>query len=586
MHDPAAYPPARTGMRGSHPGSFETAHAYTWQHGPQITEIPGKEEWTYDLVVVGAGISGLSAAHFFAARNPGAKILILDNHDDFGGHAKRNEFEVNGRMLLGHGGSQSLDHPGYYSQVAQQLLSDLRVDVEALAGGFDLDFYTRNGLATAAYFDKRTFGASRLVPMRLSLFQDASLYRMAECPTVADAIARFPLSATGQRQLQALYRGQIKPKRQLSGAELGKISYSRFLTDVMGVDDPGAHVFLNGWTTPLTVVGIDAIPANVAIAMFLPGTAGLAGMPGSEPYDHHFPDGNASIARLLVRRLIPRALPGGSMNDIITARADYAALDTPDNDVRIRLSSTVVKVNHAGDPRTAETVSVEYVRGGKRYMASGRKCVLACYNMMIPYLCDEVHENQAQALRSLVKQPLVYTNVALTNWRAWKKLHIGATYCPGHWHNYVFLDFPVSLGDYHFARSPDDPIVVDMNWTPRAKDGSSKRDQSRFGRRLLLGTSFEDIEREVRGHLAGLLGPGGFDPAVDIAAITVNRWAHGYAFDSDPLDDRASGQLPPNVIGRQRIGRRIAIANSDSGAIPFLNCAVDEAWRAVAELSS
>ncbi len=582
----AAYPPALSGMRGSHPGSFETAHAYTWQNGPRTMEISGKDELTYDLVVVGAGVSGLSAAHFFSARNPGAKILILDNHDDFGGHAKRNEFEVRGRTLLGHGGSQTLESPGNYSKVAQQLLRDLRIDVKEFDTAFDIDFYTRNGLATAAYFDAKTFGESKLVPMRLPLFQDNSRFPMRECPSIAQAIARFPLSETGRRQLQALYRGELTPKQALQEADLQKISYSRFMIDVMGVDDPGAHAFLNGLTTPLTVVGIDAIPAAEAIEMYLPGPKGVAGAPGDEPYIHHFPDGNASVARLLVRSLIPQALSGKSMQDIVTARADYDALDRPENAVRIRLNSTVVKVNHAGDPRNAQTVAVEYVRGGKRYRASARQCIMACYNMMIPYLCNEIPDTQAQALRSLVKQPLVYTNVALTNWRACKRLGIGAAYCPGHWHNYVFMDFPVSLGEYHYSRSPDEPVVLDMNWTLRLKDGSSQRDQSRGGRRILLATSFEDIEREVRGHLAGLLGPGGFDPVKDIAAITVNRWAHGYAFSSDPLHDTLEDAPPPYVVGRQRIGSRIAIANSDSGGLPFLDGAIDQAWRAVSELSS
>jgi spermidine dehydrogenase len=585
-HAPA-YPPALSGMRGNHPGSFETAHAYTWQGGPRTPEISGKDERTYDLIVVGAGVSGLSAAHFFATRNPGAKILILDNHDDFGGHAKRNEFEVDGRMLLGHGGSQSLESPGHYSKVAKQLLRDLRIDAKEFDTAFDINFYKRNGLATATYFDARTFGESRLVPMRLPIFQDMSRFPMRECPSIAQTIAQLPLSETGKRQLQALFRGELTPKQTLAEADLQKISYSRFLIDVMGVDDPGAHTFLSGMTTPFTVVGIDAIPAAYAIEMFLPGPKGVAGAPGDEPYIHHFPDGNASVARLLVRSLIPQALSGKSMRDIVTVRADYDALDKPGNDVRIRLSSTVVKVNHAGDPRNAETVAVEYVRDGKRYLASGRKCIMACYNMMIPYLCNEIPDTQAQALRSLVKQPLVYTNVALTNWRACKKLGIGATYSPGQWHNYVFMDFPVSLGEYHYSHSPDEPVVLDMNWTPRLKDGSSQRDQSRGGRRMLLATSFEDIEREVRGHLAGLLGPGGFDPVKDIAAITVNRWAHGYAFSSDPLHDHLDKDTPPPyVAGRQRIGPRIAIANSDSGGRPYLDGAIDEAWRAVSELSS
>ena len=93
---PGYYPPALTGLRGSHPGSFEEAHAV--RDGGRVAPAQATGE-TYDLVIVGAGLGGLAAAHFYRRRKPAARILILDNHDDFGGHAKRNEFEVDGRLL-------------------------------------------------------------------------------------------------------------------------------------------------------------------------------------------------------------------------------------------------------------------------------------------------------------------------------------------------------------------------------------------------------------------------------------------------------------------------------------------------------
>jgi Predicted dehydrogenase len=96
------YPPTRTGLRGSHPGSFEAAHRVRDGAYRQFPAIDVDTREVYDLVVVGAGISGMAAAFFFQnALGPDKRVLILENHDDVGGHAKRNEFHYNGRLFLG-----------------------------------------------------------------------------------------------------------------------------------------------------------------------------------------------------------------------------------------------------------------------------------------------------------------------------------------------------------------------------------------------------------------------------------------------------------------------------------------------------
>src|ERR1700745_3891298 len=127
---PTRYPPALTGMRGQHPGSFEVPPAFA-REGRRFGIDDAPSEETYDLVVVGGGISGLAAAWFFRrAAGTNARILILDNHDDFGGHAKRNEFTLAQRLIVGYGGSQSIQSPRtLYSEVAKGLLRDLGVDV-------------------------------------------------------------------------------------------------------------------------------------------------------------------------------------------------------------------------------------------------------------------------------------------------------------------------------------------------------------------------------------------------------------------------------------------------------------------------
>jgi spermidine dehydrogenase len=254
--------------------------------------------------------------------------------------------------------------------------------------------------------------------------------------------------------------------------------------------------------------------------------------------------------------------------------------------MRLRLNSTVVNVKHAGAKDAAKDVRVTYVRGGKSFAATGKYCVLACYNVMIPFICPQLPVEQKEALSYLVKAPLVYTHVALRNWTAFSNLGIHHIVAPGAYHSYTALDFPVSLGKYQFPNNPDDPAVLFMLRTP-CQPGLSVRDQNRAGRAELLDLPFSTFERNIRDQLARMLGGAGFDPAADITAIIVNRWAHGYSytpqFDLDAPHWKEGQQ--PWVKGRRPFGR-IAIANSDAGANAYTDVAIDQAYRAVGELLS
>ena len=336
--------------------------------------------------------------------------------------------------------------------------------------------------------------------------------------------------------------------------------------------------------------GIAASVAETALIYYgLPGASalGLEYVPDEEPYIHHFPDGNASIARLMVREMIPGIAEGNDMEDIVTARFDYSKLDLAAHQVRIRLNSTVVNARNLGKDR----VSVSYVNDEQLYEVQARHCVMACNNRIIPALCPEIGEEQQAALRTQVKRPLIYTNVALRNWRAWAELGVGVFASPGEYHWNTKLDFPVSLGDYNFSASPDQPVVVHMErFLGKPNAGLSRQDQYKAGRAELLGTSFETIERNIRSQLADALGPGGFDPARDIAGITVNRWSHGYSWSydflgGDPSYDDWNDPRYPHVKGRQPFGN-ISIANADAGAVAWLHTAVEQAHRAVSELTS
>jgi spermidine dehydrogenase len=304
----------------------------------------------------------------------------------------------------------------------------------------------------------------------------------------------------------------------------------------------------------------------------------------AERYFYHFPDGNSSIARLLVKKLIPDAVPATNATDIVLARTNFAALDRKDNNTRIRLNSTVVRVAHTGEATTAKSVDVAYMRRGQLQSVRAKNCVLACWHVMIPYICAELPKAQKAALSFAVKVPLVYTNVLLRNWKSFEKLGVSAVYAPGSFHSEMNLDLPVSLGDYRCSRRPSEPIVVHMQRVP-TQAGLPSRDQHRAGRLDLYNTTFETFERNIRDQMARTLGPGGFDPARDIAAITVNRWPHGYAYEYNSLWDPfwLNGGEQPCVAARQPYGR-ITIANSDAGAYAYTDGAIDQAHRAVTEL--
>ena len=591
------YPPHDAGLRGSHRGSFEVAHQLAMEGRTNWGNVSEPDADEYDLIVVGAGISGLSAAYFYAEQHPNARILIIDNHDDFGGHAKRNEFNLSDRTILGYGGSQSLEAPSAYSDTAMDLLKKIGVDTEQLAAAYDRDFYKRHDLASSIYFDKQNYNKDNTI--RTELFDPSLFLPLARAElSIKDSISSMPISDAAKSEILALINNSDDQLSDHSIFEepnyLGTLSYQDLLTRHLGITETEILEMLRGATGSYFGHGIDTEPAILAIAFGLPGlgATSLGTFEGiirkaiswtTEPYIYHFPDGNASVARLLVRKLIPSVADGSTMQDVVTANFDYQRLDNQENTTRIRLNSTVVQVNHVGRSDTAKTVDITYVRQGRSERIKAKQVILACYNMAVPHIFPELPDNQKVNLKKLVKTPLVYTNVLLNNWHAFKRLGIGMAYCPGSWHQLAMLDFPVSMGDYQFASNPDDPIVLHMNRT-FLTDGLSPQEQSRAGRHELLNKPFETIEQEIRTHLNGMLAEGGFDAAKDIAAITVNRWSHGYAYRPNTLFDPnyEQGQTPFE-LGRKRFGR-VSIANSDAGGRAYLDCAIDEGWRAVSEL--
>jgi spermidine dehydrogenase len=577
-----------TGMRGSHDGSFEVAHALV-MNGTRPGDYEHLDD-TYDLIVVGAGISGLAAAYLYRRQaGADARILVLDNHDDFGGHARRNEFQSGGRTLLGFGGSVNLEQDEM-GPAAKSLLEEIGVEFKVLEDAVDPDYALSNAEAPyGLYLSREKFGGDQIVA-------GAWMQAWAGGGDYRGLIASLNVSEDDKQKLVSLASGEKDYLADIPLPEkeryMRSASYAKFLSERVGLSRLASKLH-EPWVRAIFGVGVDSISVMEAVMLGAPGLNAL-GLPGEftqpEPsadapsYRYPmFPDGNASVARLFVRKLVPEVAPGNSMQDLVTARFDYSMLDRETSPVRIRLNSTAVNVRHRGE----KAVEVSYVTGGKAFNARGKHCILACYNGMIPHLCPELPQAQKENLVYGVKVPFIWANVLLQSGEAVRRGGASVYQCPDSFFELVSHAPPVALGNYRASTRPEDPMVMFMGHVPApaGDGGQSARDLYRLGRGKLLTTTFSDYETEIRKQLTGMFGGLGFDAGRDIEAITVNRWSHGYAYEyldmHDP--DWAEGEAP-HELARAQFGR-ISIANSDSEAYAYVQAAIDAAIRAVGEQS-
>ena len=490
------YPPRRRGLRGQH---AEAVEAFPAIDTGRYAEYPGIDHDTreaYDLVIVGAGLSGLAAAYFWQrALGPTQRVLVLDNHDDFGGHAKRNEFVHAGRTYLSFGGTMSIATPYPYSYLAKRLVEDLGIDVTRNLAVANRVLFDVHGLGPATFFDREHFGEDRLV---------AGTGRIPW----PEFFARAPLSEAARRDLVRLYGTNPDYMAGLSVdqkiAALARISYQQFLLDHAKMSPEALPFFLGqGGRNNKRV---DTTPALEAARRGSVGFDGL-GLPVEESfrqgsYTFHFPDGNHSIAKLLVSRLVPAALPGRhDMHSIVNAPVTYERLDEAAAAVRLRLNSTVTRVAHDGPAERAGSVRVAYLRDGRMHQVRGRNVVLACYNAIIPKLMPELPDAQRAALAYPVKVPMLYTNVLLRRWTAFKQLGVASISAPGMYHTSNSLDPGTTVGGYQGVTTPDEPIVVHMVRNPN-RPGLPRKEQNRAGQQELRTRSFEDFELSIRRQLA------------------------------------------------------------------------------------
>jgi spermidine dehydrogenase len=589
----AYYPPTLTGMRGSHEGSFEVAHALAWG-GEKPSQYKPLDEH-YDLVVVGAGMSGLAAAHFYQKKmGPDARILIMDNHDDFGGHAKRNEFHQGGRMMLSLGGAQNLMNPDSYSKAASSLMRAI---------GIDEEFITSMGANTPA---DQFLGGEMTEPNGISLPGPDGHTTLAGnwLATIFGGegyekyVRTLPVPSSEQDKFIDFFGGKRDFLDDMSLSKtweyINTVSYNRFLLDRVKLDETSLPVMnsilvhntgMSGWNLSVLEAITQGGPGIKSLGWLARTSASIAGAVIDSLLNvKMFPDGNASVARLIVQNLVPAVAPDmRGPEDVAVARFNYDALDRANQPTRIRLNSTVVGAREID----GKHVEVDYVQKGQALRVTADHCVMACYNALIPHLCPELPEAQKEGLQHGVKTPFVYANVQLDNGLAYDKLGAQIFQCPHDPFQWVSSAPGMSVGGYEPPRGPDDPMVVFMMNSPMTlttPEGKiSGRDQLRLGRTKIYSTPFDSYEQQIRNQLQSMLGKHGFDHERDIRAITVNRIPHGYSYPYLALDDPEwdEGQAP-HEVGRAQFGR-ISIANTDSEAIALMDAAFDAAWRAVEE---
>jgi len=595
-----SYPPFRTGMRGQHPGSYENAHAMR-----DGARFPAGEDTgeMYDLVVVGGGLSGLASAWYFRERfGNDARILILDNHDDFGGHAKRNEFLYEGKQLIANGGSSYMVGPSHWTRESIALTQALGIAKGHASDRSDGQLYRSLGLRQATFFRKEVYGEDRLVPGGAALRPTAEWLAQTPFPQpVRDSLLRFTTQAID-------YMPGMSAEQKV--AALRSMSYRDYMLNVAQVHPDVVPLMEGIWC-----LGPDMGSAWFAFFRMKPGFEGLgierpAFSPEGDDHeadDFTLPAGNSDIARLLVRSLVPGSLPEGDFAAVETKRVDYGTLDRPGQGTRIRLNSMVVGVKHLGpagrlfDPDDSEC-GISYIRAGSMHQVRAKNVVMACMNNVIPYLIPELPDEQKAAMHQAVRAVNQITNVLFRNWEPFAQAKLSSVSFPNTFFGRMGIAGQRYFGELTPPQSPSEPMIVGFstgsnsgvcsNTTMLAElcggsppePGTHPDDQFRMARAGLLRTPFEQFERHVRAQAAAALSGTDFDPARDIVAVTVNRWGHGFTTGRNSLfEPDRDLTVSPTMAARQPYGR-ITIANADAGGVSTAGTSIDEAFRAVREL--
>jgi spermidine dehydrogenase len=540
----------------------------------------------YDCVIVGGGMSGLAAAlSFLRQAGQGATVLILENHPIFGGEAKQNEFQVDGRRLIAHQGSAIYLVPYPHSFIAR--------------------FYESIGLHAPKLRYQKWAGTKPEMVLGRTPYDSAGLSRgqygfwfgsqfgqtggMWLLDPVGKELQGAPVGDNARKELQRWFSGKAAeearfelPKYEGDAASrrLDAISLEQHYIDHFGLSRETIRTFLSPVEGGGSGLGPDALSAYCDYAADL-----------LHPFDdgsgeavQMFPGGNTTIARLMVKTLIPQSIDGpASVEGVSRGSVKFEALDVRGASARIRLSSTAVSVRHDGDPAKSESLSIAYARGGTVFRVKARSAVMAGGSWTTKHIVGDLPEEYRRAYAQFYRSPCMMANVAVRNWHFLHKLGIsGCRWFEG-FGNYMDVCRQAVVGINDESISPDSPIVLAVK-VLYSYPGLSTEEQGHRGRGEMLATSFREYERRIREQFTLMFGATGFDASRDIAGIVLNRWGHAYLSPQPGFFFGKDGNPAPREILRSAPFGRIAFANTDLAGAMDHRYSILEAQRAVDQL--